>query len=199
MTTRQYELLACGLATCLVLAHIAIKPRIEARSPRRNADRVRRTREWRSRVAPAFELKLRDSSTFRLADHAGRRVVILTFFTTWCDACEEDLSGLQRYVRRLQAAKKPIVFIGIDGQEPMPVVDRFIRAHDVRLPVGVDESGTVTRAFEIASFPTTVVVGLDGRVRLYQPTEIPNPEIALDTILDGEFDALARADRMRTP
>ena len=199
MTIRQYEFLACGLAACLVVAHIWIKPGIDAGSSRRTADRVRRTREWRSRVAPAFDLELRDGSTFRLADHAGRRVVILSFFTTWCDECEQDLSGLLRYVRRLQAGKKPIVAVAIDGQEPVALVDRFIRRLDVRVPTGIDEPGTVTRAYEIASFPTTVVVGIDGRVRLYQATEIPNPEIALDAILDAEFDALSRAERMRTP
>lgn len=199
MTTRQYELLACGLGACLVLSHIAIKPQVEAGSSRRTADRVRRAREWRSRIAPAFELRLRDGSTFRLADHVGRQVVVLTFFTTWCEECDQELSGLQRYVRGLQAAKKPIVAVGINGQEPVPLVDRFIRNHDIRLPAGIDEPGTITRAFEVASFPTTVVVGIDGRVRLYQPTEMPNPEIALDSILDSDFNTLARADRMRTP
>jgi peroxiredoxin len=198
LTTRQYELVACGLAVCLIAAHIAIKPDVEAGS-RRNTDRVRLTREWRSRVAPVFDLTLRDRSTFRIADHAGRRVVILIFFTTWCDECGQDLVGLQRYVRRLQSEGKPVVAAAIDGQERADLVDRFIRTESIRLPTGIDDPGTITRAYEVASFPTTVVVGIDGRVRLYQPTEIPNPEIALDAVLDADFGALARANRLKTP
>ena len=199
MTTRQYEFLACGLGACLIVAHILIKPGVDTGSVRRDADRVRRAREWRSRVAPVFDLKLRDGSTFHLAEHAGHRVVIVTFFTTWCEECGQDLAGLQRYVRRRQAENKPVVAVAINGQEPVALVDRFIRNQGVRLPAGIDEPGTVTRAYEIASFPTTIVVGLDGRVRLYQTTEMPNPEIALDSLLDADFDALSRAERMRAP
>lgn len=196
--TRSYELLACSFAVCLVATQVAIKPRLEGTSTRAAADLARRTHEWRSRVAPAFDLKLRDGSTFRLADHIGRNVVILNFFTTWCEACVNELPELQRYAQRLQRAGKPVVAVAIDGQEQPRLVDRFSDILNLTLPTGIDESGMVARAYEVGKFPTTVVIGADGRVQLYQPDETPNPEVAFDAALGREFGVLERAGRMKS-
>jgi len=195
--TRRYELLACSFAVCLVATQVAIKPRPGGTSARAATDFARRMREWRSRVAPAVDLTLRDGSTFRLADQIGRRVVILNFFTTWSDACVRELPDLQRYVQRLQDEGKPVVAVAIDGQERSQLVDRFSEMLNLTLPTGIDESGTVARAYEVGGFPTTVVIGADGRVLLYQLDEITNPEVAFDATLGREFGVLERAGRMR--
>lgn len=196
MTTRHYERLALALGACLIVAQIAIKPRPVEGSPRGAADATRRNREWRSRVAPVFELALRDGSTFRLADHAGQQVVILNFFTTWCEECPRELADLQRYARLLQLEHKPIVVVGIDGQEQSDLVDQFSRSLNLTLPIGIDTPGTVMRAYEVSRFPTTIVIGAEGRVQLYQPDEIPNMEVAFDAIVERELDAILRRNRI---
>jgi peroxiredoxin len=189
-------LLALGLGACLIVAQVAIKPSPVEGSPPGAADVTRRNREWRSRVAPAFELTLRDGSTFRLADHVGRQVVILNFFTTWCEECPSELADLQRYARLLQLQHQPIVVVAIDGQEQFALVDQFSRNLNLALPIGIDDPGTVMRAYEVSRFPTTVVIGAEGRVLLYQPDQIPNMEVAFDAIVERELDAIVRLRRM---
>jgi peroxiredoxin len=196
VTPRHYTRLACGLGVCLVVAQIAIKPNPVEGVPRTNADVARRNREWHSRLAPVFELTLRDGSTFRLADHAGRQVIILNFFTTWCEECPGELADLQRYARILQLEHKPIVVVAVDGQEPPALVDQFSSGLDLSLPIGIDSPGTVMRAYEVSRFPTTVVIGAEGRVQLYRTQEIPNPEVAFDAIVEREFDAISRSKPM---
>ena len=175
---------------------MAIKPRPIEGSPRRTAAVTRRNREWRSRVAPPFELTLRDGSTFRFADHAGGQVVILNFFTTWCEECPRELADLQRYARILQLEHKPIVVVAIDGQEKSSLVDQFSKSLDLTLPIGIDDPGTVMRAYEINKFPTTVVIGAEGRVQLYETQEVSNPEVAFDAIVERELDAIVRRKQM---
>jgi peroxiredoxin len=186
VTTRHYGLIACGLGVCLVVAQVAIKPRlVEGASP--VSDATRRSLEWRGRPAPAFELPLRDGSIVSPGDHTGRRVVIVTFFSTWCQECAPELFELQRYIRFLQREHKPVVAIAIDGQESPDLVDQFRTRVNLTLPIAIDDSGAVMRAYEITKFPTTVVIGAAGRVELYQPDSVPNPEVAFGAILEREF------------
>jgi peroxiredoxin len=194
VTTHHYGLMSCGLGVCLIVAQVAIKPRpVEGSS--HVTDVIRRNLEWRGRVAPAFELPLRDGSLFRSDDHAGRRVVILTFFTTWCEECAPELLQLQRYVRMLQLEHKPVVAVALDGQEQPELVDQFRARVNLTLPIAIDDSGAVMRAYEVNKFPTTVVIGGAGRVELYQPDEIANPDVAFAAILEREFDAILRPQK----
>jgi peroxiredoxin len=157
------------------------------------AEAVRRNFEWLDRMAPRFELPLRDGSTFRLADHTGRHVVILNFFTTWCAECSTELPDLERYVHQLQLQHKPVVAIAIDGQEQQAAVDRFRRTLNLTLPIGIDNPGDVMRAYEVSKFPTTVVIGTEGRVRLYAPQEIANPDVSFDAVLERELESILRS------
>ena len=195
MTTRQYGLMACGLGVCLIATQIAIKPRpVDATS--HESDAIRRNLEWRGRPAPAFDLPLRDGSTFRPDDHTRRKVVILTFFTTWCRECGAELFELEHYVRFLQRVHQPVVAVAIDGQEQRELVNQFSARARLTLPIAIDEAGDVMRAYDVVKFPTTVVIGAAGRVELYLSDDIPNPEVALGATLQQEFDALLQPKRM---
>lgn len=140
---------------------------------------------WRDRVAPDFELRLLDGSTFRLSEQVGQRVVVLNFFATWCGPCRAEMPELERYH---QARKdQGLLLLAIDAEEKHVTVEAFMRELQLTFPAAIDTSGDVMKAYDVSSLPTTVVIGADGRVKLYETGAISNAEVALDGVVAQEL------------
>lgn len=186
MTRGAATRLAWGLGLCVLGANVAIKPAPTLTDVRRASDGVRRSREWRGRSVPAFDLPLLDGQVFRANPPAGHPMTVLVFFTTWCEVCAPELSEIQQFVERLHADGQPLRVVGIDVQEEAQVVRRFAKQHALTLPMGVDGSGDVMRAYDVRTFPTTVVVGEDGRARLFHEGPVANADVVLDPVVGGQ-------------
>jgi peroxiredoxin len=170
----------------LIAAQAAFKDWPTAEEIRRYARSLSEPLDWRDRVAPDFELTLRDGSTFRLSDVVGRRVIVLNFFATWCGPCKKEMPELQRYYDA--HAKAGMLLLGIDAEEKPALVDDFVRELALTFPVAVDETGDVLKAYGVSSFPTTVVIGADGRVKLRETGAIMNADVALDPVVRPELE-----------
>ena len=194
MSDRVWWTLSAALAVALISIQLAIKPGFDPQQVRAAADAFAVSTEWRGRVAEDFELPLRDGSTFRLADHIGREAIVLNFFATWCQPCRAEMPELQYYVKKMKGDGKPFVLLAIDAQETPAQVDAFVRRLDLGFPVGIDGDGALMKRYGVEAFPTTVVIGADGRIKLYQAGAISNAEVAFDPVLPQEFAALAARD-----
>lgn len=186
---RRAQWLACGLWVCLVCANVLIKIPFGERS-RVPSDAAKHGRAWRGRAAPAFVLTLTNGARYSLDGNSGHRVRVLAFVTSWCGSCEESLLELQRYADRLREAGSAIEVVAVDVQELPNVVAPFIAQAGVTIPVGIDGTGDIARLFEVRAFPTTAVVGADGRVRLYQEGPMLNADVALERIVQAELASL---------
>jgi thiol-disulfide isomerase/thioredoxin len=179
--------LVTGLA--LLGLQVAFKPPPDPDEVRSIAQMGTAPADWSGRVAPDFDTPLLDGSTFRLADHVGRDVVILNFFTTWCGPCRQEMPELQRYADSFHG--KPLIVLGIDVEERRNLVEGLVKELRVGFPVAVDESGAVGRAFGVTAYPTTVVVGADGRVAHYESGAISNADVALGRLVGPQLEAIA--------
>ena len=186
MTDRGGTWLACALAAGLVGANVAVKPGLAPVETRRVADGVRRSREWRGRVAPPFELPLLDGGLVR-SEAPESDVTVLMFVTTWCDDCVDEMTEMRRYQQRLQAEGLRVRVVIIDTQEQADDVRAFARRHDLPTTVAMDEWGDVMRAYEVRTFPTTVVVARDGRARLFHEGPVRNAEVVIDPVVRVEL------------
>ena len=139
-------------------------------------------------VAPDVQLALLDGSTFRLADHVGRKVIVLNFFATWCGPCRMEMPELERYYARHR--DEGVLLVGVDAQERQALVEQFVSALSTTFPITIDGTGDVLKNYDVTAFPTTVVIGVDGRVKLRVTGAIPDAESALDPIVKPELLAL---------
>lgn len=98
---------------------------------------------------------------WRLADLRGK-AVLLNFWASWCEPCRAEMPSLQRL-----AAKHPhtLVVLAINFKESPTTVQQFVQRTGLTLPVLPDPQGSVARAWGITIFPSTVLIGADGRVR----------------------------------
>ena len=111
------------------------------------------------------------SPTLDLADLQGQRwsterlkgrVVVLNFWATWCPPCKEELPSLQTLHE--MGGGDPLV-LGVNVRENASRVRRYLEATGLGFPVVLDPQAELARRFGVTAFPTTLLIGPDGRVR----------------------------------
>lgn len=189
-------LLVITLLSGLTLAgfHAHVKKQPSARDVASAARRMQRPSSWENKLAPDFTVETRAGKSFRLADHIGRQIVILNFFASWCGPCRLEMPELGRFLG--SRAGEPIVLLGIDAGESPEVVDAFVKELALAFPVAIDE-GDLQKKYSVDSFPTTVVIGADGRVVLYEPTAILNTDVSFAGLLEPSLDTLRAGKGIR--
>jgi len=82
--------------------------------------------------APVFSLKDLDGKQINLSDFKGKPVLI-TFWTTWCPSCKEDILLLEKFSigKKDQIA---LILIAIDGERKR-AVHKIIDKNKITLPV----------------------------------------------------------------
>jgi len=179
----------------LITVQTALKPGFNARKIESIARRYGAASIWIERKAPDFTLALRDGSTFRLAEHIGRDVVVLNFFATWSVPARTALPELQRFADEGARFNKRTVTVVIDANERPDQVDAFLTGLGVRLPAGIDDTGSIAAQFGVDDLPTTIVVGADGRIKLYDTAAFSNAQVALARVVDVEIGRLGLPSR----
>jgi thiol-disulfide isomerase/thioredoxin len=167
-------------ATALGFFHYKIKPKPDQKLVENYASTLRNQELWRGQIAPDFELNYTDGRHFHLAEVVGKKIVVLNFFATWCEPCRAETPELNQYYAKEK--DRDFVLVGIDSAEQPELVAAYLRDLKIGFPVGIDQ-GPIEKQYGVVSFPTTVLIGMDGRVQLYETGSIANAEVAFDNLL----------------
>jgi len=187
LNTRGIAIVSLLLAVAVVLFHQTAKKSPSGEEAGLTSS-MNQPGLWKGRRAPDITAELLSKEIFSLSDHVGKKVVILNFFATWCGPCKEEMPELIRFAEKHK--NDPLLFIGIDASEPESTVQDFVREQGVTYPVAIDRNGQLQKAFSIRSFPTTVLIGADGTVQLYEVGSISNADVAFDALLAPAFAAI---------
>lgn len=118
-----------------------------------------------------------DGKTISDADPAFQgRVVILTIGGTWCPNCHDEVPSLMELYKEFHAKGLEIVGLFFENDATLsvarPRVLAFIKRYGVEFPILVPGTNDVTEVagklpqlVNFAVFPTTIILGRDGRVR----------------------------------
>ncbi|MBS0394249.1 MAG: TlpA family protein disulfide reductase [Proteobacteria bacterium] len=99
---------------------------------------------------------------FRLSALQGK-VVVLTFWATWCEPCRKELPILEQFQRQAGAGR--VVVLAVNFHEPPESYSALKRiARDWRLTLVDDWSGHITSIYRVESIPRVFVIGRDGRI-----------------------------------
>lgn len=113
-------------------------------------------------VAPDFTVKMLDGSSVTLSQLRGK-VVLISFWATWCPPCRQELSHLQKDVIDRFAGKE-LVVLPISRGEEVKTVENFIDKMGYTFPVGLDGDQSIYKKYASNYIPRSVVVGKDGKV-----------------------------------
>ena len=106
-------------------------------------------------VKPAFTLRYLEGTDVALDQFAGR-VVLVHFFATWCEPCQEELTSLAQLVAGPDA--KTLTVLAVNVAEVSARVRRFLETSPVNFPVVLDADRAVTRGWGVYALPTTYVL-----------------------------------------
>ena len=114
-------------------------------------------------AAPGFTLPRLDAeSSLSLASLRGK-VVVLNFWASWCDPCEEESAELEAVWREYRA--RGLVVVGIDGYDDFDDDARaFARDNGMTYPLVQAQSPETARDYRVRGYPVTYVVDRDGRI-----------------------------------
>src|SRR5438105_3157008 len=126
--------------------------------------------EWKAFSTPGGQ----PPPALQLADLAGNavdlsalkgEVVLVNFWATWCEPCRDEMPSLNRLARRM--ADRNLVVLTVDVGEAPERIRRFLTQAGIELPVLLDRDSSTSRAWQARGYPTSYVVGPDGRIRYY--------------------------------
>ncbi|MDH3535841.1 MAG: TlpA family protein disulfide reductase, partial [Gammaproteobacteria bacterium] len=113
---------------------------------------------------PPLTIKLTDidGNPVVRSDFEGR-VTLVNFWATWCPPCIEEIPSLNRL--QLKMAGRPFELISINYAEDRETVVNFLRRVNVDFPVLLDTDGAYARTWNVITYPSTFVVGPQGKIR----------------------------------
>lgn len=164
----------------LSILHYVLKPVADEKLLREYAQSMTSSTEWQGRIAPDFELKTTRGERFQLSENVGKKIIVLNFFATWCGPCREEMPELNRYFNEHKA--ESFLLLGVDAEEKQDRVDAFLNDLNIDFPAGVD-AGPIGKQYGVSAFPTTVLIGVDGKVQFYETGALANAEVAFDNLL----------------
>ena len=123
------------------------------------------------RPAPDFALTGLDGNRWRLADLAGK-VVVLNFWATWCGPCRTEMPHYQELVNAY-APEDDVVFLAITTDGDPAVTRSFLGANGYEFPTLLDD-GTSTD-YQVTGVPSHFVIDPGGRLQ-FVGQGFTNPE-----------------------
>ncbi|UCE88251.1 MAG: TlpA family protein disulfide reductase [Pseudomonadota bacterium] len=114
----------------------------------------------------------RSAQPIRLEDVTGRhwdvsdyrgRVTVVNFWATWCPPCVKEIPSLNRL--RQSLADTPFELISVNYAQRPDEVAKFSEKVNVDFPVLLDSDGRVSAQWGVIAFPSTFVIGPDGRIQ----------------------------------
>ena len=113
-------------------------------------------------AAPAFSLPVLGQSAQKisLSDYAGKPLIV-NFFASWCEPCQQETPLLARFYR---AEHAKVAIVGLDENDVLGSAMSFTHKEGVGYPVGFDPEVVAASAYGVAGLPQTFF--LDARHRI---------------------------------
>jgi peroxiredoxin len=114
---------------------------------------------------PGFITSTLEGNRFALKDYweqQGKKVLVLSFFATWCQPCKEDLRYLQRVQDQHGDKGLQVVAVLTQDTSKESIVKEFMLKLGINLLVLKDEYGIIGKRYAVTALPCNFVIDKDG-------------------------------------
>ena len=133
-------------------------------------------------IAPDFTARDVDGKTFRLSDHVGKEVVLLDFWSTFCEPCKAEFPHLRAMYERDRTRGLLVVGVAMDGPETMADIPAFVKRFGIDFPVVVDDDSRIASLYNPKkSMPLSVIIDRAGRIAVVREGYSPGDERLVET------------------
>ncbi len=85
---------------------------------------------------------------------------MVVFWGTWCSACKEELSLLEKFYKNYRGELKLFTIV-IDGESERKV-KRIVKDQEITLSVLLDRKELIARKFGVRMIPTAFLINREG-------------------------------------
>ena len=122
--------------------------------------------------APQFTLAARGGSNVSLAQYKGQ-VVMLNFWASWCGPCRQEMPLLESIFKKYN--RLGFTLIGVNVEPDSNAANEWLKQTPVSFPILYDKESKVSKMYDVAGMPSTVIIDRAGKVRVlhrgYKPGE----------------------------
>jgi peroxiredoxin len=112
--------------------------------------------------APQFTLAAKGGSNVSLSQYKGQ-VVMINFWASWCGPCREEMPLLESIYKKY--SKLGFTMIGVNVEPDSKAADEWLKATPVSFPILYDTDSKVSKLYEVAGMPSTVIIDRNGKLR----------------------------------
>lgn len=103
--------------------------------------------------AKPFALYDLNDNLVKYSDFEGKKVIVLSFFATWCKPCILEIHGLKKL--NLDSKKVEVLLI---TNEKKKKVAPFIKKHEINFKVLLDIYNVVSKSYKVKGLPTIFLI-----------------------------------------
>jgi len=112
--------------------------------------------------APSFNLPTIDGGQINLNDYLGKNIIALSFFTSWSDSCQAEITFLQDLERQYQNKGLKVIAVSLDRKTD--VLLSFITTNNFNIPIAHDKNVATLKDFKILIMPTLFIINREGEL-----------------------------------
>ncbi|MFO1488513.1 MAG: redoxin family protein [Verrucomicrobiota bacterium] len=98
----------------------------------------------------------------KLPDNLKGKVVLVDFWASWCGPCKESFPAMDELQKKY--ADKGLVIIAVNVDEEVSAMKDFLKDHPATFTIVHDATKKLVGTVNIASMPSSLVIGRDGKV-----------------------------------
>jgi peroxiredoxin len=127
--------------------------------------------------APDFTASDVDGKTFHLSDYLGKSVVLLDFWSTFCEPCKAEFPHLRALYDENKSKGLLVVGVAMDGPETIADVHAFVKRFELDFPVVTDDDSRIASLYDPKkSMPLSVLIGRSGKIVVVREGYNPGEE-----------------------
>lgn len=113
--------------------------------------------------AAAFALYDLNENLVKYSDFEGKKILILSFFATWCEPCLVEIKELEEFCVKIDTTNIEILFVSIDKGKKKIVKD-FVNRNQVKFRVVHDLYGLAAKSYKVKDLPTLFLIDKSGNI-----------------------------------
>ncbi len=113
-------------------------------------------------MAPDFEAKRLDGSTFRLSDYRGKKAVLIDFWATWCGPCIKEIPMLKSIAETYRDQGLEVVGVSLDRDEK--ALRDFVKKEKLNYVqvYGREKAQEISKSYGVWGIPAVFLVDKNG-------------------------------------
>ncbi len=123
--------------------------------------------------APTFTLASRGGQDVSLSQYKGQ-VIMINFWASWCGPCRQEMPLLESIYRKYN--KMGFTMLGVNVEPDSNAANEWLKATPVSFPILYDRDSKVSKLYDVAGMPSTVIIDRTGKLRVLHRGYKPGDE-----------------------